>query len=193
MIACEPIVHLPGDLYVLLMRNAMTDELSTPTRGELFFAYQALTSRRTGYDSMLWQTPALGLTAQAFLMTLALAPTSKPSVRFIAAFLSLVLSIITMQLMAKYRVFEKLDSLLLERFEAKLGLSAWLEVRPHGLRTQRLHHDDEKEHSDLVDLGWFRKRQSYLVWQFGLALFGVTSLMIMALVVLGLADKAFGH
>ena len=33
--------------------------------------YQSLTARRAGYEMLLWQVPALSLTAQAFLFTIA--------------------------------------------------------------------------------------------------------------------------
>ena len=34
--------------------------------------YKSLTERRITYDNLTWQTPALSLTAQAFLLTISL-------------------------------------------------------------------------------------------------------------------------
>ena len=170
----------------------MTDEPLVPTPGELYIAYQTLAVRRTGYDAMLWQTPALGLTAQAFLLTLALSSSSTSLARLIAALLSLVLSLMTLQLMAKHRLHETLDSLLLERFEERLGLTAWLGVRPHGLSSRRLHDGDAGKNPATMRPRWFWSRSSYLLWQLGLASFGVASLVIIILVSLGLSGKALG-
>lgn len=192
-------------MYFPFMVDAWNGESHIPTREELFLVYQTLAPRRTGYDAMLWQTPALALMAQAFLMTLALAYESKPLVRLIAALLGLILSVLTMQLMARYRLFEKLDSLLLDRLEETLGLCSALQLRPHGRIYDRLHVDDSEKFSKRRRARWSREKASkqdspsgcgitsYCVWQVGLASFGVTSLVIMGMVLLGSAQKAFGR
>ena len=43
--------------------------------------YDLLAARRTSYDEMMWQAPALSLTAQAFLFTIALGPGSTTAAR----------------------------------------------------------------------------------------------------------------
>lgn len=101
---------------------------------DLYVAYAALSARRYGYDAMLWQTPALAVTAQAFLLTIALGKDSSPTARLISSALSLILSLMSVQLMAKHRQNESLDSFMLERFEDRIGLSAFLESRPTAAR-----------------------------------------------------------
>jgi hypothetical protein len=38
-----------------------------PSREEMLVMYQVVAARRQNFDPMLWQVPALSLTAQAFL------------------------------------------------------------------------------------------------------------------------------
>ena len=200
------LVGLSGCLYFPIMSKSPEDVPLIPTQAELYFVYQTVASRRVAYDSMMWQTPALGLTAQAFLLTLALEATSRSLVRFIAASLSFVLSFITMQLMAKHRSFEVIDSKMLARFENKLGISDWLEVHPHGPKECRKHESDiVTAHGKSLPkaLHWFRwfakgprwfwGKSSFLVWQFGLASFGLISIGIMIVVITGHSDSLFNQ
>ena len=48
------------------------DSLADSRLTRQLFAYEMLAERRNQQDSMLWQAPALALTAQAFLLTIAL-------------------------------------------------------------------------------------------------------------------------
>lgn len=100
-------------------------------RSDLLAAWAVLEQRRSAYDSMVWQTPALGLTAQAFLLTLALGPGTSAVGRCLASLLSIVLSIMVIQLMAKHRRGEVTEALHLERLEAELGLEQLLGIAPH--------------------------------------------------------------
>jgi hypothetical protein len=87
--------------------------------------YDVVASRRVATDGMLWQTPVLSLTAQAFLFTIALGPGSSAGARIIAATLALVASLASIQLMAKHRFHEERDSGLLREYEdAKPGFQA---------------------------------------------------------------------
>lgn len=65
--------------------------------------YQVLESRRQSHDSMMWQVPALGLTAQAFLFTVALDAGSSRMARLIASALALSVALMSIQLMDKQR------------------------------------------------------------------------------------------
>jgi hypothetical protein len=82
--------------------------------------YQSLTARRLGYDTLLWQVPVLSLTAQSFLFTIALSSNSSPEARMTAAALSLVVALMSMQLMAKHRFHEEIDAKLAEKLEREL-------------------------------------------------------------------------
>lgn len=94
-----------------------------PSQGEFpDLIYQVLASRRIGYDTLMWQTPLLGLTAQAFLFSVALSPTSSLAARLISGALALVTSILSMQLMSKHRHHEMIDSRFLQKIEKEFHI-----------------------------------------------------------------------
>lgn len=78
--------------------------------------YQLLAARRQNYDAMLWQTPVISLTAQAFLFTIALG-TGPVFARMLAAFLALVSALASAHLLAKHRYLERHYSELLQACE----------------------------------------------------------------------------
>jgi hypothetical protein len=92
--------------------------------------YQAVESKRQSQDQMMWQVPALGLTAQAFLLTVALSPSSSGLARGLAAGLGFVAAVAGVQLLLKHRYLEWMLSHWLERFEKVHGLPA-LAGRPN--------------------------------------------------------------
>lgn len=55
------------------------------------------------YNTLLWQVPALSLTAQAFLMTIALSPDSNRVARLITSVLSIIIAFASTQLMHDQR------------------------------------------------------------------------------------------
>ncbi|MBX3461577.1 MAG: hypothetical protein KF830_00255 [Planctomycetes bacterium] len=79
--------------------------------------YETIASRRATYDSMLWQTPVLSLTAQSFLFTIALDAGSAEGARVISSVLALAAAVASMHLMSKHRLFEVQDSHRLSDFE----------------------------------------------------------------------------
>lgn len=87
-------------------------------------------SRRISYEQMEWQTPALSLTAQAFLLTIALDPGVRPAGRFIASLLGLAVAVAVLQIFLKHRYHEELCSHWVDR---KLGEDAREGIRPEAL------------------------------------------------------------
>lgn len=86
---------------------------------EIFAAvYSSLAQRRTNYETLLWQVPALSIAAQAFLLTIVLAHDSTRTARLIAAGMAVLSSVISVQVMAKHRYMERTDTLLMEQLEA---------------------------------------------------------------------------
>ena len=125
--------------------------------------YNVLAARRVATNSILWQTPVLSLTAQAFLFTIALGPGTVVGARFIAAFLALVASLASMQLMAKHRYFEKRDSKMLQEYEDEKTNEGFqsIHARP-----------------DYDNAAWYLKASSYRVWIFMLAVFGTAAFVV---------------
>ena len=128
--------------------------------------YQGLLGRRAAYDSLMWQVPSLSLTAQAFLFTVMLAPDTQPAGRLTAALLSCIAAVMSVQLMAKHRHHEVIDSILLERYERAAGLPP--------LHARSL----ERARSAGRTPGWLASWSSYVVWIAGLVSFGVTAMVI---------------
>lgn len=138
---------------------------------EILASYQVLASRRLGYDTLMWQTPMLGLTAQAFLFSSALSPSSSRTARLIAMSLALITSLISMQLMSKHRHHEMVDSRLLEQFEQDHEL--------HAL------HCSSRARDSLSNArrSWFVNLSSYRIWMTGLGLFAIAAGLIIAITI----------
>lgn len=157
-----------------------------PSRGkraseELGIAvWQTMAARRSGFDAMMWQTPALGMTAQAFLLTLALGPGTARWARLISAVLSLVLSLMVMQLMAKHRQNEVCESRRLEQLEAKLRFKENFGFLPHAIH--KAANADKR----------FWNASSYRLWMAGLALFAIVAAVIIVLAGCNIASKIMG-
>jgi hypothetical protein len=144
------------------------DKQITP---EILVSYQVLASRRLGYDTLVWQTPLLSLTAQAFLFSSALNPSSSQTARLIAMSLALITSLISMQLMCKHRHHEMIDSLMLEQFEEE-----------HALHS--VHSSSHSRGSSLeLPRSWFVNLSSYHVWMSGLAFFAGAAIAIVVITV----------
>lgn len=129
----------------------------------------------------MWQTPALGLTAQAFLLTLALGGEISDLGRAVAAGLAAALAINTVQLMAKHRHHEVRDSKLLERIEESHQFAVSLGFQPHpyvprapvtGLTPSAARQR-------------FRQASSFRLWTLGQLAFLAVAVLVLVLVITG--------
>src|SRR5690242_15539412 len=78
--------------------------------------YRMIEESRLHQDELMWQTPVLSLTGQAFLFVIAFG--DGPQVgKLIASALILITSLASLQLMAKHRALEKHYSILLTKIE----------------------------------------------------------------------------
>lgn len=161
--------------------------------------WQVLAQRRSGYDNMMWQTPALGMTAQAFLLTLALAPDTSVTSRVISSGLGALISVMVLQLLGKHRQNEVLDSRLLERLERDevLGLAKQAGFVPHGNRTERHPPEDLAEVREsstrvLIGPGGFWGMSSFVLWCVGEYLIILVCLLIIVLSLIGLEGLFHG-
>jgi len=125
--------------------------------------YQRLSERYQSHVTIMWQAPALGLAAEAFLMTVSLNSALSRNARIIAALLGALVALMSMQLMAKHRSISQRDELALRHLESRLGISSPFEEvpLPGGL--------------------WAVKISSYRLWQTGLLLFVLTNLGLLVL------------
>lgn len=134
--------------------------------------YQAVVARRMQWDNLLWQVPTLSLTAQAFLFTIALGPDTTRVSRTIAAVLSIVISFLSVTLMARHRQAELSDAHWLEDFEAAFPA----EMRVHGrnfVNRRRNIHSKDRMYVPLIP--------GYKTWTLGLLLFALVALLTIVL------------
>lgn len=142
--------------------------------------YEALTARVGHRDALLWQSPSLAMTAEAFLMTIALAHDSSAFARVVAAFLGLSVSFLSIQLMVKHRLYLWNDILSMVVLEKKMNLAA----SAVDYRTQRRFLETEESKDILEDLEPRRKNVltrliSVNVWICGLSFFGLINLLVL--------------
>lgn len=121
--------------------------------------YAIVANRRCNYDSMLWQTPVISLTAQAFLLTIALGSNSSALARCISACLAFITAFSSLHLMIKHRLGEESDSRGLEKFEKE------------NFNCKPIHR--QRNHGNYI-----YNYSAYIIWRLILALFGLTSLAI---------------
>lgn len=167
----------PGTRHLLekLLEDGMRDStpLSDRTAGDggfiskdsLALSYQVLADRALMHNTLMWQTPGLSVAAEAFLLTLALSPGASPVSRCFTAGLSLVLSLLCIQLMSKHSAMEQRDRALLNSLEAAL----------HATRT-------EGAGPKFRGLARLRSRT---LWHVGLGIFAAASCFIIVATVYG--------
>jgi hypothetical protein len=83
--------------------------------------YAAVVARRLQWDNLLWQVPVMSFTAQAFLFTIALGGGTSRAGRIISSVLSLVITWLSVTLMARHRHAELTDAEWLEEAERGPG------------------------------------------------------------------------
>lgn len=118
--------------------------------------YQVLNARRDSFNSLLWQTPVLSLTAQAFLFTIILSSATSVLGRALAGFLSVMVALSSLQLLRKHRYLEENHAKILHAHEVSNGL---YEV-------------NKKPDPETIDL----KLPSYQVWLWLLSLFAIAAI-----------------
>ena len=79
--------------------------------------YQILNARRDSFNALIWQTPVLGLTAQAFLFIIILSENVTELGRSIAAILAAASALMSMQLLGKHRFMETEHAKFLHAYE----------------------------------------------------------------------------
>lgn len=126
--------------------------------------YQVVAARRQNFDAMVWQVPALALTAQAFLMTIALGAGTGHLARIAAGLLSALASLMSVQLLLRHRMHEVADNRWLRAFE-----------RSHGWELVHLRPADRIS-AQGVRVRGLRRFGSHEVWITGLVIFGLVGL-----------------
>jgi hypothetical protein len=130
----------------------------------LLAQYQVVAARRQNFDAMVWQVPALALTAQAFLMTISLGPGTGHLARVAAGLLSALAALMSIQLLLRQRVHEVADARWLHDFERKHG---WEAIHQHPA---------ERVAAAGISSGGLTRIRSHQLWIAGLVIFGAVGL-----------------
>jgi len=141
--------------------------------------YSAIATRRTAFDTLMWQVPALGLTAQAFLLTIAYGSSSSEIARLVASALALVVATVAIQTMRKHQANELTDSVLLESIESTMGITV-AGVHPHTKPEIRGRAVENEEFDK-----WSVKKRSFQLWVWSLRLFAAAALVAAAIALSG--------
>ena len=145
--------------------------------------YRIVATRRGIYDTLLWQTPVLSLTAQAFLFSISLGSDASQWERRTAAVLALIASIASIQLTSRHRFHEIEDSKWLNEFETKRRWKGYNVI--HQRRTikdceNRKRHNDTLIHWIQKFHSWIQSHRSYPLWIAMLATFAILATIIIA-------------
>lgn len=148
--------RLPTDAELWPGTRAIIDLLTSSNQDDLV-AYEALNVRQVTHNSLMWQTPALAMTAQAFLLAIALGHDSAIAARVISSALSLFVALISVQLMIRHSAMEVADARRLYGMEMRRGM-------------EPVHQYSRKF-----------KLKSRTLWTVGLSLFGAAALAALVL------------
>lgn len=113
---------------------------------------------------MVWQVPALSLTAQAFLLAIALGAGSGHLARIAAGLLSAVTALMSVQLLLRQRLHDVADARWLHNIEEALGWEP-IDQRPAA-----------RVAAAGIKVRGLARLRSHQLWIVGLALFGATGL-----------------
>ncbi|GAA1806620.1 hypothetical protein [Nostocoides veronense] len=144
--------------------------------------YAAVAARRTAFDGLLWQAPVLSLTAQAFLLTIALGGGASRFARIVASLLSVIVSVLTVQLLTRHRQAEITDAHWLSDMEGGL---------PEGFRAHGPTWAERRNQTPAYAGPFepFRRLPGFFTWAVGLSLFGVAA--VVTLIVAVVKPEAF--
>ena len=146
--------------------------------------YQALASRRLQWDGLLWQTPVLALTGEAFLFSIALGAGISHFSRIVSSILALLVAGASLHTLASHRLAELTDSEMLRNFEAASQVQqvhgvSWRDARDEVI-------DRERSSSSFTDrvVARFRRLRSIVVWFWTIAAIGLVALIVLMIAIL---------
>jgi hypothetical protein len=153
-------------------------DLSESTRQQLDpgAVYQAVSARRISFDQMMWQVPALSLTAQSLLVAVSVNRDVDRLVRALALVLAIAFALLSMQLMAKQRFHEQVDSRYLAKWERAAGIVPVEGFAPHDRAASPWSGNTGTTGPSKADVlgikaGRLVRLSSYTCWMWGLRLF----------------------
>jgi hypothetical protein len=151
--------------------SAARHDASELEPGDMVALLNAYTSQFGSFTSLLWQVPALGLTAQAFLMTIVLGTGYSHASRYAACALSIIISYASYHLMHDQRARAINHAEMAKRISYKLSLTNLL-GGSFGL-------DDAvpAKGTDAQNM-WTTNRVIYGIWVVCMALFAIIGAIV---------------
>ncbi|KSW29823.1 DUF4916 domain-containing protein [Cellulomonas sp. B6] len=165
----EPSTLWPGSLRMVQRAVAPAPDTSgTSGTADELAAYESLSAREVSLNELMWQTPALAMTAMAFLLTIALGDGAAWQ-RALAGALSAVVAVASAQLLAKHSAGAIADADALHALETRRGM---LPVHAPPKRGPRA-----TVRGDGL-WAWFADRRSRRWWFVSLLAFGAVSALL---------------
>lgn len=124
--------------------------------------YAAVAARRTQWDALLWQVPALALAAQGILLTSVFAPDTRHWPRVVAAAIAVLVGLLSLQLFLRHRHTELFDAGWLAEQDKRSGYP--------GIHGKRWAEERNQMNVEVRVFGWLMKRRSTNIWRWGLVL-----------------------
>lgn len=135
---------------------------NSPSRSAVWIAqYELLNDRRNSFNHLLWQAPALSLTAQAFLFSIVFSKDVQPADQLLAAVLALAAALASVQLLAKHRAGETEMAVRATKMEIDGGFPPV---------------NGKKDERQTQSESWYLRQSSYSLWLGLLLIFGASSL-----------------
>ena len=128
-------------------------------------ALEAVSVRHSAHITIMWQAPSLGLAAEAFLLTIALAPSSSTFARVAVSVLGITVAVLASQFMAKHRHASQRDGQVLVDLVKDLGMTEMFRG------------------AEKVKASWLGRRSSYLSWRIGLGICIIANATVLVLAV----------
>ena len=167
----EPVMTVRADLARLKEIVEPPDPPVFSNPGDKLTLLNVYTTQFGSYTTMLWQVPALGLTAQAFLLVIALGYQTSKWARIIAAALSIVIAAASVLLMHSQRGRAINQAELVRRVSDKLSLKVFL-GNDFSLE------DAVPKRTNARDV-WDVDHRIYHVWSWCMLLFFVADVLVM--------------
>lgn len=177
------------------MASPETPEQPFPTDEQKLSLLTIFASQFGSYATMVWQVPALSLTAQSFLLTIALSQGNSDGAKYISAVLSIGIAFASFQLMHDQRAHQICHGELAYRLAKELRLAAHMsgpielsdsrpEMLPAGIASAGAALAPSQRR-DAVSVWRDVDHSIYGTWKFLMGLFGVADVVIIISTALG--------
>lgn len=121
--------------------------------------HSALVGKRINLNELVWQSPVIALTAQAFLLTIAFADGNNEFFRIISGIAATGIGLISWQVFLRHSAMEKQTSIEIEKFENE-HFGKTVHAKPH-----------------LTKASWITQLRPRLIWGWGLFLISLIGLL----------------